>query len=77
MTRKRYMKLLMAHGVSRNEAEIRAKKVRDSGVSYRWHISMERFSFAMRQLGKSVVKGAVSVKNFADPLQKWEGKTDA
>lgn len=34
MTRKRYVKLLMAHGVSRNVANLCAQEVVEEGVSY-------------------------------------------
>lgn len=74
MTRKRYIKLKMAEGFSRNEAALRAKKVELFGMSYReGHIrdAMLRYirGVAMASIARAICKAfAVTSLPFAKEI---------
>lgn len=61
MTRKRFIKLLMGHGVSRNEAQARAYLARNNGSYKDGYYSWERWNSLYRAVDKlSVTLGDIT-----------------
>lgn len=73
MTRKRFVKLLMAYGYSRNSAQAEAEKVNKRNTPYKKAIKIYKFKNALRYVGKATVNVA-SLGAFALALKKMKGE---
>lgn len=81
MTRKRFVKLLMSHGYTRNEAEAEALEVQLSGppVSYAIRYAhmqstgvllIRKLKYRMAPVATSAVNAARALRNFAAAFKK-------
>ena len=70
MTRKKFIKKLMAEGFSRNEANKIAIKSRESGLPYQKYYKCEcqwlKLSVAMKKAGNSLKKVSKSINKLAN-----------
>lgn len=61
MTRRRFVKLLMSKGFSRNEAQQKADYYNSCNVPYKRAYSFCRISCAMKGVSKAAIKAAKSI----------------
>lgn len=69
MTRKRFIKLLMSKGFSRNEAQEKAVYFNSRHIPYKRAYSVCRISFAIKELPKAAISAARSIGAFAAALK--------
>lgn len=68
MTRKRYVKLLMAQGWSRNSANVLAKAARQDGISYQ--TAIDKFPFSPERISEMSMQIRVLFDNVWDVLKR-------
>lgn len=80
MTRKRFVKLLMAQGMQRNEAQAKARIVQEIGCSYNEafvalmmpNITVT-FTAAVEILKDAIIKAGEAIRSFAEKLHDKAG----
>ena len=73
MTRKRFIKLLMSHGISRNEAVKKAAEYNSRNLPYKLAYLKEisnKLPLSFMNLSRAVTAASVAVKRFNDALNK-------
>lgn len=76
MTRKRFIKLLMSHGISRNEAVKIAADYNSRNIPYKTAYANESnlkpigYSFAAEGLSKGIAAAAAAFSNFASAVKR-------
>ncbi len=85
MTRKRFIKLAMSHGMPRNEARRYAEEINQSNVPYRFAYSIAffevRFGPVLRAIGMSIAETIkrlnetdMNFKEFMEKVKQEESK---